>query len=126
MPRSRATSVIVDMSAGPASDSAARAASASAATVTRSSAGSGRAAIAAALALALSVRLAQQKFEHDEALSAAREALERERAVRETYENRVRELERWRFWSRRTTHAEAWEKDGAAATPTPSRGKTMV
>lgn len=114
------------MSAGPASDSAARAASASAATVTRSSAGSGRAAIAAALALALSVRLAQQKFEHDEALSAAREALERERAARETYENRVRELERWRFWSRRTTHVEAWEKDGSAATPTPSRGKTMV
>ena len=111
------------MSAGSASDSAARAASASAATVARSS-GSGRAAIAAALALALSVRLAQQKFEHDEAMSAAREALERERAARQTYENRVRELERWRFWSRRTTHAEPWERDGAE--PTPSRGKTMV
>lgn len=53
--------------------------------------------------MALSARLLQQKYEHDEVASRLRDELARERAAAETYERRVRELERWRFWTRGTS-----------------------
>lgn len=62
----------------------------------------GRVFIVGALAVALSARLLQQKYEHDEVASRLRDELARERAAAETYERRVRELERWRFWTRGT------------------------
>lgn len=62
----------------------------------------GRVVVAGALAVALSARLLQQKYEHDEVASRLRDELARERAAAETYERRVRELERWRFWTRGT------------------------
>lgn len=63
----------------------------------------GRVVVAGALAVALSARLLQQKYEHDEVASRLRDELARERAAAETYERRVRELERWRFWTRGTS-----------------------
>jgi hypothetical protein len=55
------------------------------------------------LAVALSARLLQQKYEHDEVAARLKDELARERTAAETYERRVRELERWRFWTRGTT-----------------------
>lgn len=90
---------------------------------TSTSSPNARAAVVAALALALSARLLMDKRAHDAAVDALRDDLARERRAREVYEARVRYLERWR-WFGRKTRVDAREMDareGRARAATPKR-----
>jgi hypothetical protein len=66
------------------------------------------------------------KRAHDEAVDALRDELARERRARATYEARVRHLERWRPFGRKTRAEEGAEEGRAAKTKARTNAKDGV